>query len=100
LDDKEKNIFLDIACGCKGYKQDMLTKILNQCGFFADIGIRHLLDMALISVDFENHIQMHDLIQEMGKQIVREESPNPGKLSRLYDPKEVFDVLKNNRVRE
>jgi hypothetical protein len=36
----------------------------------------------------------------MGKQIVREESPNPGKRSRLYDPKEVFDVLKNNRVRE
>ncbi|KAK2353094.1 disease resistance protein RUN1 [Trifolium repens] len=100
LDDKEKNIFLDIACGCKGYKQDMLTKILNECGFFADIGIRHLLDMALISVDFENHIQMHDLIQEMGKQIVREESPNPGKRSRLYDHKEVVDVLKNNRGTE
>ncbi|WJX92099.1 hypothetical protein P8452_73786 [Trifolium repens] len=44
---------------------------------------------------------MHDLIQEMGKQIVREESPkNPGQRSRLCDPKEVCDVLKNSRGTE
>ena len=100
LDDKEKNIFLDIACFFKGHERKNITKILNECGFFADIGIIHLLDKALIRVDFENCIQMHDLIQEMGKQIVREESlKNPGQRSRLCDPKDVIDVLKNNRVR-
>jgi hypothetical protein len=37
----------------------------------------------------------------MGKQIVREESlKNPGQRSRLFNPKEICDVLKNNRVRE
>jgi hypothetical protein len=44
---------------------------------------------------------MHDLIQEMGKQIVREESlKNPGQRSRLFNPKEVCDVLKKNKVRD
>nr|WIL60050.1 nodulation protein [Melilotus officinalis] len=101
LDDKEKNIFLDIACFFKGHERNKITKILNECGFFADIGIRHLLDKALIRANFKNCIQMHDLIQEMGKQIVREESlKNPGQRSRLCDPKEVCNVLKNNRGSE
>ncbi|MCH85924.1 TIR-NBS-LRR resistance protein [Trifolium medium] len=100
LDEQEKDIFLDIACFFKGHERHKVTKILNECGFFADIGIKHLLDKALIRVDIENCIQMHDLIQEMGKQIVREQSlKNPGQRSRLWDPKEVYDVLKNNRVR-
>ncbi|XP_058750326.1 disease resistance protein RUN1-like [Vicia villosa] len=101
LDDTEKNIFLDIAFGFKGHKRDMITRILNKYGFYAEIGIRNLLDRALIRVDFENCIQMHDLIQKMGKQVVREESPkNPGQRSRLCDPKEVCDVLKNDRGTE
>jgi len=101
LDDKEKNIFLDIAFIFNGYERNILTKILNCCGFFAVIGISHILEKALIRIDFENCIQMHGLIQEMGKQVVREESlKNPGQRSRLCDPKEVCDVLKNNRVRE
>ncbi|CAK8560322.1 unnamed protein product [Lathyrus sativus] len=101
LDDTEKYIFLDIAFGFKGHKRDMITKILNKCGFYAEIGIRNLLDKALISVDSNECIQMHDLIQEMGKQVVREEFPkNPGQRSRLCDPKEVCDVLKNDRGTE
>ncbi|MCH85944.1 TMV resistance protein N-like, partial [Trifolium medium] len=40
---------------------------------------------------------MHALIQEMGREIVRQESTkDPGRRSRLYDHKEVYDVLKNN----
>ncbi|KAI4298885.1 hypothetical protein L6164_032398 [Bauhinia variegata] len=40
---------------------------------------------------------MHDLIQEMGREIVREQSiRNPGRRSRLWDPEEILDVLEND----
>ena len=45
-------------------------------------------------------VEMHDLIQEMGHQIVREENINePEKRSRLWDPNEIYNVLKNCEVR-
>ncbi|XP_057453012.1 disease resistance protein RPV1-like, partial [Lotus japonicus] len=98
LDDTEQNIFLDIACFFKGSGRKKVTKILNACGFFADIGIRNLLDKALITISSYNVIQMHDLLQEMGREIVHEESvKNPGQRSRLWDPQEVCDVLTNDR---
>jgi len=101
LDEKEKDIFLDIACFFKGYESiSRVTEILNACGFFADIGIRNLLDKALVTIISDNYIQMHDLIQEMGRQIVREESiKNPGQRSRLWNAGEICDVLTNNNVR-
>ncbi|KAH9782918.1 ADP-ribosyl cyclase/cyclic ADP-ribose hydrolase [Citrus sinensis] len=41
---------------------------------------------------------MHDLLQEMGRQIVRQESEKePGKRSRLWDPKEIRRVLKHKK---
>jgi len=101
LDDTEKDIFLDIACFFKGGgSRSRVTEILNACGFFADIGIRNLLDKALVTSTSANHILMHDLIQEMGREIVREKSiKNPGQRSRLWNAGEICDVLTNNNVR-
>ncbi|XLR43156.1 hypothetical protein S83_027816 [Arachis hypogaea] len=98
LDDTEKDIFLDIACFFKGEEKEKVIRILNECGFFADIGIRNLLDKALISIATNKSIQMHDLIQEMGHKIVCEESfKNPGKRSRVWHPDEVCDILENDK---
>ncbi|KAL4355829.1 hypothetical protein AHAS_Ahas09G0025800 [Arachis hypogaea] len=97
LDDTEKDIFLDIACFFKGEEKEKVIRILNECGFFADIGIRNLLDKALISIATNKSIQMHDLIQEMGHKIVCEESlKNPGKRSRVWHPDEICNILKND----
>ena len=42
---------------------------------------------------------MHDLLQDMGKEIVRRESPKePGGRSRLWLYEDVIHVLKNNSV--
>ncbi|MED6198281.1 hypothetical protein PIB30_064691 [Stylosanthes scabra] len=98
LDHAEKNIFLDIACFFKGQTRYKVTRLLNACGFFAEIGIRTLLDKALIRITINDSIQMHDLIQEMGHKIVNEESiKNPGGRSRLWKSEEVRDILKNDK---
>ncbi|KAJ9675995.1 hypothetical protein PVL29_024803 [Vitis rotundifolia] len=68
LDDKEKNIFLDIACFFKGEDKDYVIEILDGCGFFPLCGIRTLIYKSLISI-YGNKLEMHDLIQEMGMKI-------------------------------
>ncbi|CBI39286.3 unnamed protein product, partial [Vitis vinifera] len=72
LDDKEKNIFLDIACFFKGEDKDYVIEILDGCGFFSSCGIRTLVNKSLISI-YGNKLEMHDLIQEMGIEIVRQQ---------------------------
>jgi hypothetical protein len=42
---------------------------------------------------------MHDLVQQMGREIVRQESPqNLGERSRLWYYKDVLEVLTENKV--
>ena len=99
LDNVEKDIFLDIACFFKGENITFVEGILDGCGFFPTIGIKVLIDKSLITINHRNEIQMHDLIQEVGWEIVREESTkDPGKRSRLWIAQDVCHVFKNKRV--
>ena len=100
LDDKEKNIFFDIACFFKEEDKDYVIQTLDGCGFFPLCEIRSLIDKSLISI-YENKLEMHDLIQEMGMEIVRQQFVQElGKRSRLWFHEDIIDVLKKNMVRE
>ncbi|CBI17262.3 unnamed protein product, partial [Vitis vinifera] len=89
LDYTQKKIFLDIACCFKGEDKDFVSRILDGCNLYAESGIKALYDKCLISFS-KNKILMHDLIQEMGRNIIRSESPyDPTKWSRLWDPSDV-----------
>ncbi|XP_068343222.1 disease resistance protein RPV1-like [Pyrus communis] len=95
LDDAQKAIFLDISCFFIGWKKDYVAKVLDGCGFFATIGISVLRERCLITVE-QNELNMHDLLREMARVIISEKSPgHPGKWSRLWDDREVIDVLTN-----
>ena len=95
----EKQIFLDIACFFIGMDQNDVIQILNGCGFFADIGIKVLVERSLVTVDNRNKLQMHDLLRDMGRHIIYEESPfDPEKRSRLWRRVEVFDLLSKHTV--
>ncbi|XVE84671.1 hypothetical protein DITRI_Ditri17bG0031900 [Diplodiscus trichospermus] len=86
LDDQSKAIFLDIACFFIGLDKDYVMKILDGCGFFPVIGISVLLERSLITIGQIDHkLRMHDLLRDVGREIVREASPNHiGKRSRLW----------------
>ncbi|XP_059429094.1 disease resistance protein RPV1-like [Corylus avellana] len=97
LDESEKNIFLDIACFFKGQNEKYVTEMLDSCGFNPVIGIAILVEKSLITIDHEVKLAMHDLLQDMGKEIVRQESPKrPGKRSRLWFHEDVRDVLEKD----
>ncbi|XVF24038.1 hypothetical protein REPUB_Repub13aG0092200 [Reevesia pubescens] len=102
LDDTEKNIFLDIACFLKGHYTECVKATLDSCyNGAASYGIVNLVDKCLVTVIKDlNLIWMHDLLQEMGRDVARKESEDPGKRSRLWNPKDVCDVLENNKGSE
>ncbi|XVF71337.1 hypothetical protein PTKIN_Ptkin12aG0029100 [Pterospermum kingtungense] len=97
LDDTEKSIFLDVACFFKGEKTKVVAKILGSCFKGVDFGISNLVDKCLIDItEWDNTLWMHDLLQEMGWNIVRQESKDPGERSRLWTHKDVSRVLKHD----
>lgn len=99
-DDTEKDIFLDICCFFIGKDIAYVTEILNGCGLYANIGIPVLIERSLIKVGKNNKLGMHDLLRDMGREIVRESSGKvPGKRSRLWFHGDVHDVLTTNTVR-
>ncbi|KAM5551800.1 hypothetical protein ABKV19_026581 [Rosa sericea] len=97
LDEKDKEIFLHIACFYKGKDKDRVTQILDYCKLNPVIGLSVLADRCLITIS-NNELSMHDLLQEMGWEIVREQSPEePGKRSRLWSHEDINTVLKRNK---
>ncbi|KAL1075360.1 hypothetical protein V6Z11_D11G357000 [Gossypium hirsutum] len=102
LEEKEKNIFLDIACFFNGEKRDLVMKVLDGCEFFPDIGIDILIKKSLIKVSDDNqHLRMHALLQEMGRKIVEEKCVDePRKRCRLWKEKDVHHVLTKNTATE
>ncbi|KAL5540929.1 hypothetical protein UlMin_044905 [Ulmus minor] len=101
LNKLEKAVFLDIACFFKGMFQDAAVDILNKLYQSANWLIENLIDKSLIATrGYEKQLWMHDLLQEMGWEKVREESIKLGKRSRLWIAREVCDVLEDNKGTE
>ncbi|KAI3754553.1 hypothetical protein L1987_54338 [Smallanthus sonchifolius] len=92
LEESEKKIFLDIACFFKGREVNDVCRVLDSCGLYTGIGISILIEKSLITVSKEV-IDMHDLLQEMGRQIVCENFPN----SRLWQLEQIHDSIKKKR---
>ena len=96
MNDIENEIFLDISYFFKGEEKDFVSRIL---GRYVEIRIKVLHERCLVTI-VENKLDMHDLLQQMGQEIVLQEHiKEPGKRSRLWDPNDVDSVLTRNSIR-
>ncbi|XP_056158523.1 disease resistance protein Roq1-like isoform X5 [Syzygium oleosum] len=93
LDENEKEIFLHIACFFKGREREYTNKVLNSCDLQTAVGFEILIKRSLIRIESEI-LEMHDLIQLMGMDIVKQECrDDPGRRTRLWLYDDVVDVL-------
>ncbi|KFK31592.1 hypothetical protein AALP_AA6G132500 [Arabis alpina] len=99
LSDNEKNIFLDIACFFHGEPVHYVMQLLKGCGFFPHIGIDVLVEKCMVTVS-ENHVWMHNLIQDVGREIVNGETVKTERRSRLWEPSSIEYLLVDNEEKE
>ncbi|KAD5802456.1 hypothetical protein E3N88_13816 [Mikania micrantha] len=94
----DKELFKHIACFFVGIDRDVAETILNSCNLNARYGITNLIERCLLSVSLNNKMEMHSLIQEMGRDLVRQESPDrPWERSRIWCYEESFKVLEQKQ---
>ncbi|CAL5347747.1 unnamed protein product [Camellia sinensis] len=75
------------------WKNYVIT-ILNSYGFFAQNGISVLVSRCLLRISERNELLMHDLLRDIGREIIREKYPKePEKRSRLWFHEDVCYVL-------
>ncbi|KAH0775529.1 hypothetical protein KY290_006940 [Solanum tuberosum] len=95
LEPEEQEIFLDIACFFRGIEKEKVMQVLESCYSGLKIGLRVLVNKSLVIISKNNEIEMHDLIQDMGKCIVQMQK-HPGEYSRLWNVKDFKEVIDNN----
>ncbi|CAM6035318.1 unnamed protein product [Sphagnum compactum] len=101
-------MFLDIACFMIGQREHIAMQIFEACKFDYKgpaPSFSSLKDKCLVKLDEDRQIVMHDLLRDMGRQVVKNESHKmeKGTPSHLWDPEMVQRVLQNkegtNKVR-
>ncbi|KAL8239927.1 hypothetical protein R6Q59_016494 [Mikania micrantha] len=97
LEKEYKEIFLDIACILKDEQKNKAIRILESCGFHAQIGLEVLEQKSLINISYNGYLGMHDHIEEMSRNIVRRLHPGePNRHSRLWVKEEIREILVND----
>ncbi|CAL5378160.1 unnamed protein product [Camellia sinensis] len=99
LDDHDKDLFLDIVCFFAWKGKDHMVKILDGCDIHTTVGVQNLIRRCLVGINEvdNNTLIMHQLLRDMGREIIRQESPKePGRRSRVWHHKDAFNVLNEN----
>ncbi|XP_042505527.1 disease resistance protein RPV1-like [Macadamia integrifolia] len=94
LEDAEQQIFLDTACFFIGMNKDFAFHIWEGCDFSPQVGLDVLCVKSLVRISEDGKLRMHDILRDLGRDIVRQESIiKPGERSRIWSQEEILDVL-------
>ncbi|XP_071688019.1 disease resistance protein RPV1-like [Rutidosis leptorrhynchoides] len=78
--------------------KDITETVLKECGVRTISGFRKLINRCLIVVGPRNGLVMHQLVQDIGRYLVYQESPGkPWKRSRIWRQDESYNVLKQEK---
>ncbi|NP_001312340.1 TMV resistance protein N-like [Nicotiana tabacum] len=95
LEPIQQEMFLDIACFFRGKEKGAIMQVLKSCDCGAEYGLDVLIERSLVFITKYSKIEMHDLIQEMGRYIVNLQK-NLGECSRLWLTKDFEEMMINN----
>lgn len=100
LHEKDKALFLHIACLFNGENVDYVKQRLASSGLDVNFGLQVLTNRSLIHIWRCNRtIMMHNLLEQLGREVVCEQFiDEPGKRQFLVDASEIYDVLVDNTV--
>ncbi|KAK4768902.1 hypothetical protein SAY86_027052 [Trapa natans] len=93
LSHNAKEIFLDISCLFSGMDYRIPSHMWKPCELSPANARRELCQRCLIKIGNDKKIWMHDLLKDLGREIVRQENEHPGERTRLWRHSDAFDVL-------
>ncbi|GKE48050.1 TMV resistance protein N-like protein, partial [Tanacetum coccineum] len=89
----DKELFLHIACLFIGAKKDGVATLFED-DYQAKAGIMTLINRCLLIITPTGTLAMHQLIRDMGRKIVCDESKDAAKRSRVWQDDESYRVLR------
>ncbi|XP_015160767.1 TMV resistance protein N-like isoform X2 [Solanum tuberosum] len=95
LKPEEQTIFLDIACFFRGENRKEVMQIAESYESGAEYILDVLIDKSLVFISKYDKIEMHDLIEDMGKYIVKMQKKS-GEPSRIWNDEDFNDVMMDN----
>ncbi|XP_039166355.1 disease resistance protein RUN1-like isoform X1 [Eucalyptus grandis] len=91
LENKQKEVFLDIACLFTNKDQTYPIIMWDNCNYHPHLAIGVLRQRSLIKIGCDNKFWMHDQVRDLGRHIMREEYPR--KFSRVWIYNDAIELL-------
>nr|AXU93668.1 RPP4/RPP5-like protein [Arabidopsis thaliana] len=89
LNKKNRELFKCIACFFNGFKLSKVKELLED-----DVGLTMLAEKSLIRITPDGYIEMHNLLEKLGREIDRAKSKdNPGKRQFLTNFEDIREAL-------